>query len=1199
MNDKLLRKFCGDTRRYLFQAVAMQCLKLVGSLAFSFAIAGALTVFFGNKATSLLSGTGLTYLLLSVVALLILLGLRFLAARESTKAQAKVIAEVKLSLRRALLDKLFRLGPSYHRKHPTQAVVHLGVEGVEQLENYFGAYLVQLYYCLLAAVLVFLALAPFAWQPALLLLCLSPVIPLFLALILRMVRRIQKRQWQSFTDVGTLFLESIQGLTTLKLFGAGEARGKLMADQAESFRRSTMRVLAMQLNSITIIDIIAYGSIAGGFALAVSLYLAGKITLFAFFLSVLLAAEFFLPMRALTSLFHVAMLGVAAGHEMVDFLEEAEPARTRTTAFPEGKDLVITDLSYRYPDADTNALNHVSLTLESGKLTALVGLSGCGKSTLAAWLAGEIDDPDWLKAVRVGDVPGSELAGPQWQQAVVRMSHESHIFQGSVRDNLLMGRPEATDEELVAVLKQVQLWEMFASREGLDTPLSGENKSLSGGQAQRLALARVLLKDCALYIFDEATSNVDVASEAILLREMEALAARKTVLLISHRLDTLTHAARIYLMEEGRIEDGGSYEELVSRSETFRNWLQEQKELLAESKLDQASFEEALEGANTATDEARREVRSQSASTGPSNSGASDNSETEKHGRLRSGPQVMLELIGLITPLIGWVLAAIVFGVFGFLTAFGLAILPLYALFAALPGDLLANLPGGGFSSGSYLGALAFCAVARAVLHYLEQYCNHNIAFKLLATIRNRVYAVVHRLAPAKLDEANPGRLLAVLLGDIELLEVFYAHTLSPIAIAALTAVALAIYFFSLHPLIGVLALVWQVIIGVLLPWKASHHGSPVSRQIRGEIGGLNALFLDRLRGLRELIQFGLERDTTTRVSEATRELGKKQTRLRLQASRLLAGVESLIQLAGISQVLLTLWLLTTGAITAPAAVLAIVMQISSFAPFVALASLGNTLTQTFACGNRVLNLLEEEPVVRENPNGHTGSFGELKADALSFRYPGSPAGLLQNCGFTLRPGERVGICGRSGCGKSTLLKLLMRFRDPDEGRITLDSVALPDWNTAALYSHFGYLTQQAHLFTGTLRENLLLAKPDASEEELWQCLDAVGLRSRITQGGGSLDVRIGENGENFSGGERQRMGLARCLLAGRDLLLLDEPTSNLDVLNEAAVLRALKNLRPDQSLILVSHRLSTLSLCDRILFMEDGHFTKSHGGEA
>lgn len=1183
MSDSLLKRFCGDTRLYLIRTVLLQCVKLAGSLAFSFAVAAALTAMLEGRLR-------LAELWLPGLGLLLLLALRFWAGRASTRAQARVVAEVKLSLRRNFLDKLFRLGPSYHRYLPTQAAMQLGVEGVEQLENYFGAYLVQLYYCMVASTVVFLALLPFAAPTALLLFLLSPLIPLFLQLILRMVRRIQKRQWQKFTDVGTLFLDSIRGLTTLKLFGAGQARGERMAEAAETFRRSTMRVLAMQLNTITVVDLIAYGSIAGGFALSTALYLKGSISLFAFFLCILLGAEFFLPMRALTSLFHVAMLGVAAGHEMAAFLEAEEPQHEGQADFPRGKALHIEHLSYTWPGSGTPALKDVSMTLEPGQMTALVGVSGCGKSTLAAWLAGETGSPDLLSHVHAGQLSGSDISTASWRRSVLRMSHESHIFRGTVRDNLLMGRPEASDEELIAALEQVSLWDMLKARDGLDTQLNGRGSNLSGGQAKRLAFARALLRDCELYIFDEAGSNVDVASEAVLLQAMERLAEHKTVLYISHRLDTLTRAQQIYVMDGGEIRESGSHEELMALGGLYAGWLNEQKQLLAHAAMNEAELLETL----------AEEKLSAAPSSAPAEAAGRGDTAARREGT-RSGPRIMLELVQLIFPLIGWVILAVGAGILGFISAWGLAVLPLYALLAALPqtSAALAALPLGAYSSDTYLKAMAVCAVLRAFLHYGEQYCNHNIAFKLLARIRNSVYEALHRLAPAKLDEANPGRLVSILLGDIELLEVFYAHTLSPIAIAALSALVLDLYFFALHPLIGLSALAAQVLIGLVLPRLASHFGTPVSRRIRAHIGELNELFLDRLYGLRELLQFAREEDTRRLVNEATAEVNRQQERLRLQGARLNAGVEALIQLAGMAQILLAAVLIQNGDLSAPAGALAVLLQISSFAPFAALAGLGNTLTQTFACGNRVLDLLEEEPLVPDCEEGRSGSFETLEAEDVCFAYPGSSAGLLKHCSLTLRPGEKVGICGRSGCGKSTLLKLLLRFRDPDSGLIKMGGTPLPEWQTKARYDQVCYLTQTASLFTGTLRENLLLARPEASEEELWQALERAALAERMRGCAEGLDVRIGEDGENFSGGERQRMALARCFLADRDLLMLDEPTSNLDVLNEAMILRALEQMRPEQTVLLVSHRLSTLSSCSRILSMSDGQFDQTVQEEA
>lgn len=1262
MNDKLLKQYCGDTRRYLRRAVLIQGLKLLAALVFSFFMAGALTFLTeaftalgpnsanatanaaanaistaaNNSATpdALSSATPIRAFLAQLPAaihqlystalwpmlgaLLILMLLRYALAKASSRAQAKVIAEVKGKLRRAVLEKVFKIGPSYHREMPTQALLSLGVEGVEQLENYFGAYLVQLYYCFFASFLVFLCLLPFNAGIAVLLLLLSPLIPLILQLILKLVRSIQKRQWQSFSDVGTLFLDSLQGLTTLKLFDAGAVRREKMANMAESFRKSTMRVLAMQLNSITLIDLIAYGSIAAAFFLSTKLFLAGQISTFAFFLTLLLGAEFFLPMRALTSLFHVAMLGVAAGHKMVDFLNLPEPRTEGTLAFPRDQKIRVQGLSYSYPGNSEPTLKNLQLELRPGEMRAMVGLSGCGKSTFAAWLAGELCPSSLMAKAVVGKCPATMIEPRAWQQNVLRMTHESHIFQGTVRENLQMAAPQATDDELIAVLDKVELWSIFKRRQGLDSQLTAGGKNISGGQAQRLAFARALLADAAVYIFDEATSNVDVASEAILFREMQALARNKAVLIISHRLDTLAEAAEILVMDKGEIVEQGSHAELLALDGRYKRWLDEQQRLLGSSDA-QARFlkeamaeireDETLLAENAPSDSAAKGDTDQSDANAATATAAI--AQAEAPTKARSGFKVMLELIALITPLIGWVIAAILFGILGFFAAFGLAVLPLYSLFAALPATAaqLAQLPLGGHAWTTYLWWMVGCAVARALLHYAEQYCNHNIAFKLLAQIRMQVYKAMERLAPAKLDSASAGDLLALLMGDIELLEVFYAHTLSPIAIAIGSCLGLSYFFYHFHPLYALVALILQALVGIVVPLIASRRASALSRSIRADIAALNENFLDRLQGLREVLQFGQNEATLQLVDEATRKLNTKQEKLRLEAAKLNASVEGMVQLSGMIQVVLSFALLGLAGLswpaaqslaptTIPAAGLAILLQISSFAPFIALAALGNTLTQTFACGNRVLDLLAEEPVVPENTDGHVGPFGPLSCEQIDFRYGQSAKGLLQQLDFKLQPGERIGICGRSGCGKSTLLKLLLRFRDPQAGTIRLDGTALPDWQTKNRLSHFAYLTQDCQIFTGTLRENLLLAKQDATEAELWQALKRAALEERIRQCPEGLDVVIGEKGENFSGGERQRMGLARAFLADRPLLLLDEPTSNLDVLNEALILKALDETDHKQSLILVSHRLSSLKGCAKILAMQEGRFTEVLKGE-
>lgn len=562
----------------------------------------------------------------------------------------------------------------------------------------------------------------------------------------------------------------------------------------------------------------------------------------------------------------------------------------------------------------------------------------------------------------------------------------------------------------------------------------------------------------------------------------------------------------------------------------------------------------------------------------------------------RNAIRMMWQLSRLLESLWKIMAIAVASGVLGFLLAFGISLFGAYAFLAVLSGTNLSQIPFGTWSFSSYIIAMGVCAFSRGILHYLEQYCNHHIAFHILAELRVKLFQKMRVLAPAKVDGENQGNLISMITGDIELLEVFYAHTVSPVFIAMLTSVFLFVYNFHLHWFYALYAFLGQAFIAIVIPYLASQKSKRLGMQVRNEMGSLNGEFLDKLRGLREVLQYGQGRKMTKRIVEITEELSEKQGELRKQMAFVQTWTDSAILFFSICHLLCSFFLVQKALVSMEVAVLAGVLEIGSFAPFINLANLGNILAGTFASGERVLSLLEESPVVVEKEGAEEISFGDLEVEALSFAYEkdGKEQTVLEEINLRIEPGEILGIMGASGCGKSSLLKLMLRFWDPQSGTIRLGGKDIRVAKRNSLYSHYNYMTQTTSLFTGTLRENLLLAKEDATEEEIALALKKASFYDYVMSLENKLETIVEEGGKNFSGGERQRIGLARCFLANRPIFFLDEPTSNLDVQNEAIVLKSLLEHREGKTIVLVSHRLSTLGICDRILKMEKGRFVKA-----
>lgn len=551
MIDKRLIGTVPESKKYIAANVALQWCGLVANVAMMMSIAALLA--------SLLTGpaaTGRLLMTAAVAAAAVLI--RYLCTTGVARMSDLSSRAVKKTLRTQIYEKLLRLGASYSEQVSTAEVVQVAVEGVDQLETYFGAYLPQFFYAMLAPVTLFAVLCFVNVPAAVVLLVCVPLIPAAIAAVQTWAKKLLSRYWGQYTKLGDTFLENLQGLTTLKIYQADGLRNDVMNAEAEQFRKITMKVLTMQLNSVTIMDVIAYGGAALGVILAATQYRAGHVALSGALLIILLSADFFIPMRQLGSFFHIAMNGMAASDKIFRLLDLPEPpVRARTC--PDG-DIVCQGLHFSYTP-EREILHGLDLTFPAGSFTSIVGASGCGKSTIASILMGR--SRGYTGAVTIGGVPLADISEDSLMRHITYVSHQSYLFKGTVRENLRMARPDAPDAALWDVLRQVKLAAFLKQEQGLDTPLTEQGSNLSGGQRQRLALARALLHDTPVYLFDEATSNIDVESENDIMAEIHALARRKTVILISHRLANVTVSDNIYVLDGGALAGQGTHDALL------------------------------------------------------------------------------------------------------------------------------------------------------------------------------------------------------------------------------------------------------------------------------------------------------------------------------------------------------------------------------------------------------------------------------------------------------------------------------------------------------------------------------------------------------------------------------------------------------------------------------------------------------------
>ena len=1213
---------------------------------------------FGVPGTTVapMAGDLMVYVALAIVCMLV----RYLATTHATRLGTEAAERVKLALRSKLYRKMVALGPSYRSRVKTSDVVQSAGEGVEQIQSFFELFLPQLFYAILAPITLFAVIAPINMPAAVTMLVCAPLIIIVTGIVSMTAARAFKKYWGRYTDMGAAFLDNLQGLETLKNFDADDRAAAEMGKKAEGFRVMTMRVLQIQLRSLTAMDIVAYGGAAAGIGVALWQYahtaaaaagasaagwspimlaahLPGAfaylayglqylmpfgagfpLTLAGLLLIVLLSAEFFIPMRQLGSYFHVAMNGMTSTKRIFALLDTPEPAHgtatlpatagtdagtdagTKAGAKADGGITVSFDhVGYSYDSADSGAavqqtnsapapaLTDLTFTAYPGQLTAIVGISGSGKSTAAALLAGTLTGYQGsltLNGVKVSDLSGETLA-----RIITLIGASSHLFAGTLRENLLMALPDdgqngeaasdAVDSRLWDALEQARIADFVRSQQdGLDMTIEPDAANLSGGQRQRIAIARALLHDSPVFVFDEATSSVDVESEELILATIRELVQSrgKTVIMITHRMANAEHADQVVVLEHGKSVETGTHAELMAAGGVY-----------AKLFTTQADIE------NFGADHPQPASLTASAS----GSGAAVGAAPAAAPAEMSTFQVIKRLLGEAKPLAGLMVAASTAGTIGHLAA---TFLPVFGIIA---GFALAGNPVWGMSAAGAITAMIVCAVLRGLTRYVEQYLNHNVAFHLLALFRSKAFAALRRLAPAKLAGKGKGDLIAMLTTDVELLEIFFAHTISPVAIAVTTTIVYAIVAATLSPWMALALIVSHLIIGIIVPRFFATGVRNLGPAIRGAAGELDNVMLDDMRGLDEIIRFGRGEDRAQAIEDRTRALWRDHAKLSRVNGRF-AGVGGLlVALLTSAAAGIAINLAGVNLYDIPALVAAFALLASSFGPTLALAALPANLTQTFASARRLFGLMDEAPAVVETGTANSDYEG-MRLDRVIFAYPGEESeAILADFSLDVPQHGILGIQGPSGRGKSTMLKLLMRYWDPQRGQVTLSGTPLPQIDVHARRRIQAMMSQETHLFDGTIRENLLIALPESEirnggaagvlDARLREALAKASVLDLIDSLPDGLDTQVGELGDRLSEGERQRIGLARVFLRNADLVLFDEPTSRLDALNEAIILRSIHELSKseqnadkgqDVAVVLVSHRESAMRVADAVL---------------
>jgi ATP-binding cassette subfamily C protein CydCD len=815
----------------------------------------------------------------------------------------------------------------------------------------------------------------------------------------------------------------------------------------------------------------------------------------------------------------------------------------------------------------------LSFTVRAGERVGIVGPSGCGKSSIVRLLL-RFYDPD-AGQIRLGGKDIRELPFATIRGQIAVVSQDTYLFHGTVEDNMRMGRPDASHDDIVAAARAANIHTFITSLpDGYQTLIGEKGIKLSGGQRQRVAIARALLRDAPILVLDEALSAVDAENEVVIQEALDRLMAERTVLILAHRLSSVIHCDRILALDEGRIVESGTHHDLMAAGGVYHR-------LMAEQARDTAGFEP-----NGVVENGSR--RASESSPQVDRLGGPIDRPTE--GILKAEgmtwPEVVRELLKLIMPWKGKLTFTFLFGVLRVVGFIGVGVLSALVIMALKTGQPFTG----------YLWGLAIIAPLAGVLHWLESWFAHDMAFRLLAEMRIEFFRKLDQLAPAYLVRRRTGDLMGVATQDIELVEYFFAHTVAP-AFVAVLAPTVVLLVLALHsPWLALTLLPFLVVVG-LSPLALRHRVDALGSQAREAAGELSAHAVDSVQGLYEIVAFQREQSR----GEEFHTLGQRHIRLRLPFFRQLTLQQSLLEvmtgLGGLAIVAVGGVLAAYGHIEAAVLPVLTILSLSAFLPVSEIAQIGRQLADTMGATRRVYAIraetvaVEDGPGVPSAPRSHEAS---LEMQRVSFAYPGMDRLALADIDLVIPSGHTVALVGPSGAGKTTTAHLLMRFWDPQSGRILLNGYDLRQYTLDDLRSRVALVAQDTYLFNDTLRQNILIAQPQASEDDIRQAVHYASLDELVAALPDGLDSRVGERGMNLSGGQRQRVAIARAFLKDAPILILDEATSHLDAVNERAVRDALDRLKADRTTIVIAHRLSTIRDADVIVVLDEGRVVET-----
>ncbi len=1090
----------------------------------------------------------------------------------------RTAAAVQVTLRARLYDKVVELGPAFFGLTRTGDVLVSLIDGVEHLEVYFGKYLPQLFVAAISPILIFVFVA---WLDL-------PVAAVFLAAALitlvapaafhHMDTRNSLARARAYGDFAAEFLDSIQGLATLKAFGQSAARARLLADKAHALFRATMMVLATNSLSRGITDAgIAIGA-AAALGLGAARVSEGQMTLGALLIVLMLGIEVFRPLRDLRSMLHEGMLAQAAAGKILSLFEQEPPVRDVShgadlTAAPQDEAAVrFSDVHFSYPGGRGETHTGLDFAAAAGERIGIVGSSGSGKSSIVRLLL-RFYDPQ-AGRIYLGGRDLRDLSFAQIRSQLAVVNQDTTLFHGTIEENLRLGKPSASHGELEAAARAANAHDFIMTLpQGYKSVVGERGIKLSGGQRQRVAIARALLRDAPILILDEALSAVDAENEAVIQEALDRLMVGRTTLILAHRLSSIIGADRILVLGHGRVVESGGHDALMANQGAYYRLMGDQAKdrtrgIAEETQGEVVSFPEAA--ALLAPVEPHEEE---------SDATVSESDILATSGLAWAG--ALRLLMGFVRPWRGRLTLTFLLGVSRVVAFISVGLVSALAVAAVKTGD----------PTFAFIAALVVLAPAAGILHWLESWVAHDMAFRLLTQMRIDLFRKVDSLAPAYLVRRRTGDLVAMATHDVELVEYFFAHTIAPAFVAVLVPGAAMLGLAWVAPSLALALLPFLLVVAVS-PFLLRKRIDRLASRDREAIGALNAHTVDTIQGLTEILAFQQEAARRQAFLDLTRNHHAVRLPFFSELTLQTVLVEVMTTWGGLAIVLTGGGLAAAGTISPLYLPLLTLLAMAAFLPVSEIADIGRQLADTLGATRR-LNAVHSEPVLLTDGTLHAedgpADGADLVFENVTFNYGEVARPALHDVSLRIEAGQTVALVGSSGAGKTTMAHLILRFWDPGAGRISLGGHDLRDYRLDDLRRQVALVAQDTYLFNSTLGENIAIAKPEATGAEMAEAVRRAALSDFVANLPQGLDTPVGERGTALSGGQRQRVAIARAFLRDAPVLVLDEATSNLDAESEKLVHKALRDLMAQRTTIVIAHRLSTVRGADKILVMDEG----------